>query len=49
MEEHLIAYTEHFKKIVASKDVLLAHLVNEKLELKRGVGSVVSFSRQFGL
>ena len=37
-----------FKKIVAAKDLLLAHLVNEKLELKRGVGSVVSFSTQFG-
>lgn len=49
VEEHLkIAYTEHFKKIVAAKDLLLAHLVNEKLELKRGVGSVVSFSTQFG-
>ena len=53
VEEHLkIAYTEHFKKIVAAKDLLLAHLVNEKLELEHGVGrvvSVVNFSTQFGL
>ena len=50
VEEHLkIAYGEHFKKILAAKDLLLAHLVSEKLELKCGVGSVVSLSTQFGL